>query len=82
VPKVGLEPTSQVFQTSAVTILATSAKKYLYYTKIIPFLVPQRGLEPPRIAPYASETYVYTNSTTAAFQQYYLMTGDLYKKQI
>jgi hypothetical protein len=27
VPKVGVEPTSQVFQTSAVTTLATSAKR-------------------------------------------------------
>ena len=34
VPKIGLEPISQVFQTSAVTILATSAKSKLIITRL------------------------------------------------
>ena len=29
-------------------------------------LVPKGGLEPPRVAPYAPQTYVSTNSTTSA----------------
>lgn len=30
------------------------------------------GLEPTRIAPYAPETYAYTNSATAANKGYYM----------
>jgi hypothetical protein len=29
-------------------------------------VVPKGGLEPPRVAPYAPQTYVSTNSTTSA----------------
>jgi hypothetical protein len=32
-------------------------------------LVPKGGLEPPRVAPYAPQTYVSTNSTTSAHSQ-------------
>ena len=32
--------------------------------------VRMRGLEPPRIAPYASEAYAYTNSATCAWSHY------------
>ena len=133
-PKVGVEPTSQVFQTSAVTTLATSAclafrrpwsafiistffsfliqkfpsqfllslieelgteyhniplhKHFMPLSPqilptyvstfpdffsahfpdepIYPPSVPLRGVEPPHLSAYASETYVYTNFTTAA----------------
>ena len=30
-------------------------------------MVPKGGLEPPRVAPYAPQTYVSTSSTTSAF---------------
>ena len=67
VPKIGLEPISQVFQTSAVTILATSAMKYAYFIKKkIKCTVPSRGVEPPWIAPHASETCLSTSSNTTA----------------
>ena len=39
VPKVGLEPTSQVFQTSAVTILATSARSVIIISIIYQFKI-------------------------------------------
>jgi hypothetical protein len=29
--------------------------------------MPKAGLEPARVSPYASETYVYTNFTTSAY---------------
>ena len=74
VPKVGLEPTSQVFQTSAVTILATSARSVFIISNN--FCVPLRGLEPPWLAPYASETYVCTNFTTAANVGIFYLTSD------
>lgn len=36
-----------------------------------------RGLEPPRIAPYASETYAYTNSATCPWVQLKTKKGDI-----
>jgi hypothetical protein len=32
-------------------------------------VVPKGGLEPPRVAPYAPQTYVSTSSTTSAIRQ-------------
>gem|GEM_PF-4032893 len=44
--------------------ICQSLRDYASETYIILYLVGMGRLELPRVAPYASETYVYTNSTT------------------
>lgn len=69
VPKVGLEPTSQVFQTSAVTILATSANACIIknYLGKLKNEVPRAGVEPAQLLRLRrSERRLSTNSNTLA----------------
>ena len=52
---------------SSPLMLSSGKRKIQAYCLYFSFAVGMRGLEPPRVAPYAPEAYAYTNSATCPY---------------